>query len=313
VTDPPYRRIVDDIRRRITTGELGPGDPIPSARRITREWGVAIATATKAHAVLRQDGLTQVVPGVGTVVATRARQPSARQATAGRAARDSDGQLSRDRIVRTGIDIADSEGIAELSMRRIATALGAATMSLYRHVASKDELLLHMIDATLGEEPLPALAAGGWRARLEQTAWMQWSVFRRHPWLAPVMSLTRPQLAPNALAITDRVLTALEGTGLNIEERLYVHITLFSFVRGVATAFEPEAEAQRETGMTNEEWIESQEATLRQLAAAGSPILRMALQEDFDFDLEKLFVFGLGRLLDGLETYLRGRRRFSHG
>jgi DNA-binding transcriptional regulator YhcF (GntR family)/AcrR family transcriptional regulator len=316
---PHYLRIVDDIRRRIAAGELRPGDQVPSARRITREWGVAIATASKVHATLRQEGLTQVAPGIGTVVTTPA-APSpasppasfsartARPASAIRrraSTRESEEQLGRGRIVRAGIDIADADGMAELSMRRIATELGVATMSLYRHVAGKNELLLHMIDAALGEEPLPATAPEGWRAQLEEIARMEWTVFRRHPWLAPAMSLTRPQLAPNALAITDRLLNALEGTGLGMEDRFYVHITLFSFVRGVATAFEPEAEAQRETGMTNEEWMDSQEARLQELVSSGSPLLRMALQNDFDFDLDKLFEFGLARLLDGLQSHLR--------
>lgn len=315
----PYLRIVDGIRRRIIAGELRPGDQIPSARRITQEWGVAIATASKVHAALRQQGLTKVVPGIGTIVATPtlsspASPPASSSArTAGPAPalrrrgsiRDSDTDLSRERIVRVAIDIADAEGMAQVSMRRIATELGVATMSLYRYVAGKDELVLQMIDTAIGEESFPATAPEGWRAVLEQTARMEWTVFRRHPWLAPAMSLTRPQLAPNALAITDRVLNALEGTGLGMEDRLYVHITLFSFVRGVATAFEPEAEARRETGMTNDEWMDSQEEPLQELVSSGSPLLRTALQNDFDFDLDKLFEFGLTRMLDGLQAYLR--------
>jgi AcrR family transcriptional regulator len=321
VTAPssPYLRIVDGIRRRIIAGELRPGDQIPSARRITQEWGVAIATASKVHAALRQQGLTKVVPGIGTIVATPtlsspASPPASSSArTAGPAPalrrrgsiRDSDTDLSRERIVRVAIDIADAEGMAQVSMRRIATELGVATMSLYRYVAGKDELVLQMIDTAIGEESFPATAPEGWRAVLEQTARMEWTVFRRHPWLAPAMSLTRPQLAPNALAITDRVLNALEGTGLGMEDRLYVHITLFSFVRGVATAFEPEAEARRETGMTNDEWMDSQEEPLQELVSSGSPLLRTALQNDFDFDLDKLFEFGLTRMLDGLQAYLR--------
>jgi AcrR family transcriptional regulator len=316
---PPYLRVVDDIRRRITAGELRPGDQIPSARQITREWAVAIATATKVHAALQREGLTQVVPGLGTVVASRAApSPAPSPAwTAGPApavrrrasAREPEEELSRERIVRAAIDIADAEGMAEVSMRRIATELGVATMSLYRHVAGKDELVLHMIDAAIGDQPFPATAAEdrraqGRRAQLEQIARIVWAVFRRHPWLAPAMSLTRPQLAPNALAITERVLGALEGTGLGLQELLYVHLTLFSFVRGVATAFELETEARRETGMTDDEWMETQEAPLRELVSSGSPLLRMALQTDFDFDLDKLFEFGLARLLDGLQPYL---------
>ena len=170
---PPYLRIVDDVRQRIASGELRPGDRVPSARRITQDWGVAIATATKALAMLQQEGLTAVRPGVGTVVAgtprtlTRQLPPSARQGrdTDGgpvrqRTDRDlpqqrTTGDLVRQRIVRAAITIADAEGMAELSMRRIATTLDVATMSLYRHVPSKDDLILFMIDAALGEERFP--------------------------------------------------------------------------------------------------------------------------------------------------------------
>ena len=214
--------------------------------------------------------------------------------------------ISREQIVRAAIEIADTEGMSELSMRRVASELGAATMSLYRHVASKDELVLHMIDSAIGEEPLPPRGDEGWRERLELIAHKVWSVFRRHPWLAPTMSLTRPQLAPNALALADEVLHAFEGTGLGLEGRLYAHVTLFSFVRGVATAFEPEAEAERETGLTSDEWMETQEAPLQDLIPSGSLVARMALL-DFDFDLEKLFAFGLARLLDGLAVHLERR------
>src|SRR3954469_25210457 len=106
---PPYRRIVREVRRRIESGELRPGDRAPSARAITREWGVAIATATKAHAALREEGLTVSRPGVGTVVAG----PAPRR----------DHELTRDRVVAAAIAIADAEGMAEVTMRRLAAAL----------------------------------------------------------------------------------------------------------------------------------------------------------------------------------------------
>src|SRR3954470_13075334 len=130
--EPPYRRIVAEVRRRIEAGELRPGDRVPSARAITREWGVAIATATKAHAALREEGLTIARAGVGTVVAG----PAPRR----------EHELTRERIVATASAIADADGLAELSMRRIASTLGVATMSLYRHVPSRDDLTLAMID-----------------------------------------------------------------------------------------------------------------------------------------------------------------------
>jgi DNA-binding GntR family transcriptional regulator len=69
--DPPYVQIADEIRKDIVSGRLSLGDAVPSARQISATWGVALATATKVHALLRSEGLVEAQPGVGTVVAGR--------------------------------------------------------------------------------------------------------------------------------------------------------------------------------------------------------------------------------------------------
>jgi len=95
--------------------------------------------------------------------------------------------LSVDRIVTEAIEVVDTEGFAALSMRRVASALGVGTMSLYTHVPGKGELVDLMFDAVLGE-----LYAGdddgsaGWRARLEHVAVANWALYRRHPWAVHV-------------------------------------------------------------------------------------------------------------------------------
>ncbi|HEX2772931.1 MAG TPA: GntR family transcriptional regulator [Micromonosporaceae bacterium] len=316
--NPPYLRIVNEVRRRIASGELRPGDQVPSARRIQRDWGVAIATATKVLATLRREGLTTVRPGLGTVVAGPAEPvrpgrpsepdvPSPRRTAVARHGdgRGTGGDLTRERIVRAAIAIADADGLGELSMRRIATDLGVATMSLYRHVPGKDDLFHFMIDVALGEERFPTTRPAGWRARLELCARLQWTLFRRHPWLAPAMSLTRPQLVPNALAHTNWVLDAFDETEVSLNDRMFIHVMLFSYVRGVATALEPEAEAERDSGMTSDEWMESQMENFEALLARNpsSALLRLTERDDFDFDLGLLFEFGLARLLDGVEVF----------
>ncbi|GAA3198405.1 TetR/AcrR family transcriptional regulator C-terminal domain-containing protein [Dactylosporangium siamense] len=300
--EPPYRQVAADIRRRIETGDLAPGDLVPSARQITRQWGVAIATATKALAVLRRDGLTTVRPGIGTVVTGAG--PVARRRS-GPERRDV-AELTRARIVATAIGIADTEGIAEVSMRRIAAELGVATMSLYSHVPSKDDLTLFMIDFAVGTMPLPVPPPPGWRNRLELAARLLWRVCRRHPWLAPTMSLTRPQPAMNGLRFTEWVLAALDGTPLSMSDRLHVHLLLFSYVRGLATGLEAEADAQRETGITGNEWMD------RGFGGAELPpdvpfFEQLVELDNFDLDLDRLFGFGLDRLLDGLAVYLDTR------
>lgn len=308
MAQPPYRRIADEIRARIANGELRPGDPVPSARGITREWGVALATATKVLATLNAEGVARSLPGRGTVVTgpAAAGQPAP---AAARAARRNEGDpdLTRERIVAAAIRVADAEGLAQLSMRRIATELGAAPMSLYRHVNGKDELLVSMMDSVLGEDSLPARPPRGWRARLELSSRLEWQAFRRHPWLAPALSVTRPQLIPNGMRHTEWALRALDGLGLTIQEMTYVHTTLFSHVRGLALNLEAEAQAEQDSGLTSDEWNQTQEHGFRAIAATGDfPLLSRLVDSDMELDLDRLFEFGLGRLLDGLERYLAG-------
>ncbi|WP_233571029.1 GntR family transcriptional regulator [Nocardiopsis sp. Huas11] len=156
--EPPlYRRIAADIERRIADGDLRPGDPVPTTRAIVREWGVAMATATKALAALQQAGAIESEPRVGAVVARR-RLP-ARSA----------GGLERERVVATAMEIADADGLAAVSMRAVAARLGVATMALYRHLEGKGELTLLIADAAFAEieypEPPP-----GWRSHLRIAA-----------------------------------------------------------------------------------------------------------------------------------------------
>jgi AcrR family transcriptional regulator len=308
---PPYRRIADEIRARIAEGELRPGDQVPSARAITREWAVALATATKVLATLHAEGVTQPLPGRGTVVTGPAAPatPGPPTATTTPAARRHAGEdLTRERIVAAAIRVADAEGLAQLSMRRIATELGASPMSLYRHVNGKDELLMTMMDSVFGEEPLPARPPAGWRARLELSSRLEWQAFRRHPWLAPALSITRPQLIPNGMRHTEWALRALDGQGLTIQEAMYIHTTLFTLVRGLALNLEAEAQAEQDSGLTSDEWMQTQERGFRAIAAAGDfPLLNRLVDSDMEFDLDQLFEFGLGRLLDGVERHLAGR------
>ena len=289
---PPYRRIADQIRDRIERGELRPGQPVPSARQITKEHGVALATATKVLAALRQDGLVTAVPGIGTVVAQDSK-PAVRRA---RRTRDMG-------LIRVALDIADREGLAEVSMRRIAGELGVATMSLYRHVPGKEELVLQMIDAVMGELVMPEMSSDI-RADLAAIARAQWAMYRAHPWMASALSVSRPQLAPSGMRLTDRVLGRLRAAGLSLRDGMFIHIVLFNYVRGTATAMELENEALRDSGISVEEYMAGQRAEFEAIAAGTMPNLLELSTLDFDFDLDALFDFGLDRLLDGLHRHI---------
>ena len=298
----PSIRIAADLRRRISSGELPPGARMPSTRALVQRHGVAMATATKVLTTLRHEGLIQSIPGVGTVVAGEpAARPVGRSARPARRRSAHDGGLGIEAIVAAGIAVADGEGLAALSMRRVAAELGAAPMSLYRHVSDKDELVLKMMDAAISEVALPD-PPRQWRDGLEVAARALWSGFRSHPWLPAALSLTRPQLLPGALAYTEWVLDVLDRAPLDPLIIFTTHLTVFTFVRGMAMNLELEAEAEATSGLTGDEWMAGQEGALEAIVAdeRHPNFARIMHGTDFDFDLDQLFEFGLQRLLDGL-------------
>jgi DNA-binding transcriptional regulator YhcF (GntR family) len=302
--EPRYLQIVAEIRDRIASGELRAGERVPSARQITREWGVAIATATKVLATLRQEELVRAVSGIGTVVAAGEPRPAARtRSPRRRKLSESEQEINRDRVVRVAVAVADAEGLASLSMRRVASELGAATMSLYRYVSSKEELIQQMVEAVLGEAVFPDPAPPGWRTRLELVARLQWAGYRRHPWLAQVISFTRPPIVSNALVYAEWTLGALDGLGLDANTMLHIQVTLANHVRGTAVNLEQEAQFQQDTGLTDDQWLDSEGAAAMSIALASSPFPRFAdlmARPDLELTLDTLFDFGLGRLLDGI-------------
>ncbi|WP_067139512.1 TetR/AcrR family transcriptional regulator C-terminal domain-containing protein [Microtetraspora malaysiensis] len=294
---PPYLRIVTELRRRITAGRLRPGDRVPSTRQITREWGVAMATATKALATLQQEGLVRPVPGVGTVVADAGTGavPSRRSAP----------ELSEERIVRAAIAIADAEGLATLTMRRIATSLGTSVMALYRYVSGRDELVTLMADRVLADGWLPEPQPPGWRACLEWSARRQWALYRRHPWLAQAVSFTRPMATPHAMAQGEWGMRVVDGLGLDPVTMVHIYVTVANYVHGTAAHLEAEAEAVQQSGTTDDEWLES--AVLPQMREF--PLLSRIPPDSLD--LNTLFEFGLRRLLDGVATLIASVRAGS--
>jgi AcrR family transcriptional regulator len=237
-------------------------------------------------------------------------RPDAGRPDAGRPAPDparaaaDRGPGGAERIVAAAITVADTEGLAALSMRRVAAELGAAPMSLYRHVADKDDLVLQMMNTVFGRSRLPD-PPDGWRPRLEVAARTFWEMFRAHPWLASALSLTRPQVLPAALPYTEWVLTALDGQGLDLDAMFTAYLTLINYVRGVAVNLESEAEAEAASGLDSEEWLVTQESQIRSVLVPGRfPMFEALISEEYDFSLDRLFEFGLQRLLDGLATLI---------
>ena len=165
---PAYLVIANQIEDRIRKGDLKPGDRVPSTRQITRDWGVAMATATKVLAELRSRGAVLTRSGAGSVVAG---QPSFRPGSPASPARargvhNGAGTATRERVIESAIAIADAEGVAAVSLRRIAVNLNVSTMSLYRGIASKDDLLTGMMDTLMvrrrGPPPRPRAGGRSW-------------------------------------------------------------------------------------------------------------------------------------------------------
>lgn len=297
---PPYLRIAAELRRRIEDGELGPGDALPSTRQIVRDFGVAMATATKALAALQNDGLARPVPGIGTVVGLA--DPPARLP---RRRRRGSTPLSRGVIVAVALQIADGEGLRALSMRRVAAHLDVTPMAVYRHVSSKEHLILLMADAAFAGFPLPERAPADWRRRLETAARVQWTMYQHHPWLAQVTSFTRPLLVPRALAHAEWVMRALDGLGLDPVTTVHIHATVAAHVRGLAINLEPEAEAAAQSGISDHEWMDRHGTRALASDTARHAFPHLARVPANSLDLGTLFEFGLQRLLDGIADLVR--------
>ncbi|GII67478.1 GntR family transcriptional regulator [Sphaerisporangium krabiense] len=293
--DHPYLRIAAELRRRIRTGELVPGDRAPSTRALARDFGVAAATAVRALAVLKDEGLLEARPRSGTVVAATLSRPRRRGGVA---------ELTRERIVREGIATADAEGLGAVTIRAVAARLGVAATAIYRHVRGRDELVRTMADLAYSEERYTAVPLGR-RERLETVARTLWRTYRRHPWLPHLAPLSRPLPLPGLLQHGEQMLRALDGLGLAPSDMLSIEVLIYGYVQGFAVHLERETQAMAATGLSGDQWMGTQERAMNALIASGRAPLFTGLMrgldaKGYDFDLDTLFEFGLRVLLDGL-------------
>lgn len=217
--------------------------------------------------------------------------------------------LTLERIVETAIAVADAEGIDAVSMRRVARELGAGTMSLYRYVPGKDELLILMLDRVGAGAALPVGGGLSWRGALEQVARTSYRLYLDHPWLLKV-NWTRPVFGPNTMAGFESILAAIHGLGLTDQERVMLIVAVDSFVTGLARSQILYTSAAEETGLSDDEFWGLQTPVLERAMASGDYPAMAALSEDaFDAPWDETFEFGLHRLLDGLDNLVAGRRR----
>lgn len=232
--------------------------------------------------------------------------------------------LSVDAIVAAATAIADAEGLGALSMRKVGERLGVSAMALYSYVPGKRELLDVMLDRAYGEQ-LPRAQDGGWREQLERAARVQWALYERHPWILHVAA-GRAALGPNELDSYESSLRIVDGIGLTGVEMMRVVGAVQEFVGGCAKAVSDALAAERVTGVTDDEWWEARYPLLEEVANVSwherFPV-SARLGEEGAFEQRDrepdddspylvrealdVFEFGLQRLLDGIEAFVRTR------
>ncbi|NMO51299.1 TetR/AcrR family transcriptional regulator [Actinoplanes sp. TBRC 11911] len=198
--------------------------------------------------------------------------------------------LTLDEIADAAIAVADAEGLAAVSMQRVAADLGYTKMSLYRYVPGKAELVAAMLERAMSTPPaLPH----GWRAAL--TTWAESMLTRLagHPWALEVMALGGRPVGPTEVAWLESALAALP-TGLTGAERMDVVATLAWHVRGTA--------AEAGTGET--EFTASVGRILREHADRYPNVASAFADVASRGGADQAFHFGLNRFFDGVEAYL---------
>ncbi|WP_405944325.1 TetR/AcrR family transcriptional regulator [Streptomyces sp. NBC_01020] len=210
--------------------------------------------------------------------------------------------LSLGGIARAGIEIADAEGLAAVSMQRVAGLLGVTKMALYRYVPGKSELVALMVETAVGEAPSPDGSRCGWREQLSDWAGQLVSVFEQHPWLLDATVGPRI-MGPGELAWTEQALAALDGTGLSGAERLDAVLLLAGHVRGIVQ----QARAAGHAGNPEAQLIVTL-GELMQAHGADYPALTAALTSATQHGgQDQGFEFGLQRILDGLGLLIAQR------
>jgi AcrR family transcriptional regulator len=208
-------------------------------------------------------------------------------------------RLNRDRVLRAAVALADGGGIESLTMRRLGEELGVEAMSLYNHVANKDDLLNGMIDVVFGEIELPSGAAD-WKTAMRERAISARAVLSRHTWATGLMN-AETTTGPATLRHHDTVIGTLRTAGFSIAMAAHAFSAIDSYTYGFAL---------QEAGLpfdSPEQIAEVAQTMLAQFPAREYPHLAELTIEHVmkpGYDYGEEFEFGLDLVLDGLERAL---------
>jgi len=208
--------------------------------------------------------------------------------------------LTRERVLGAALKLADEGGLASLTMRRLGGALGVKAMSLYNHVANKEDILDGLIDLVFGEIDLPSGGAD-WRAAMRRRAISAREALTRHPWATGLME-SRTNPGPATLRHHDSVIGILRDAGFSIAMAAHAYSALDSYIYGFALQ-------EMSLPFKNpEELAEVAESFRRHLPAAEYPhLIEMTVEHVMKagYSYADEFEFGLDLILDGLEGALR--------
>jgi AcrR family transcriptional regulator len=205
--------------------------------------------------------------------------------------------LSRERIVRAAIRLADADGLEAVSLRKVAAALDVGPMRLYGYIATKDEVFDLMVDAVHAEiRPV----GDGWREVLRSLAEATRQAAHQHEWFADLIG-GRPQLGPHALARMEAVLAALGG--IDVDTIVPVVAAVDAYVIGTVRREIADRRAERATGMDKQQWQAAFGPYLERTFATGRfPALATVVRDGAHLDANQTFRTGLDFLLDGIEA-----------
>ncbi|MFE3292143.1 TetR/AcrR family transcriptional regulator C-terminal domain-containing protein [Rhodococcus sp. NPDC059234] len=210
--------------------------------------------------------------------------------------------LTRERIAQAGIAIADAEGLEAVSMRRVATTLGVATMSPYRHVVDRDDLVVAMVDTITGQSPLPTDPGFSWQELIKTMALGDWQAFVEHPWLIGVWCTPRRRVDLASLDQLEILLDRLDQAGMNRSAGFAVLFGVAGLTLGMAAVTVDNPGAELKSGVDLREWRRqaAAELDLRSSPAHGGAVRFM--YELHDYAGYDAFIEALDSFIAGVEA-----------
>ena len=205
--------------------------------------------------------------------------------------------LSRGRIARTAIRLADKQGLATVTMQRVARAVGLTTMALYRYFPGKAEVIALMIDSVADSPPHFGEPWSPWSTRLMEWAHRCLAIYQDHPWFLEATTARQSPMGPNELAWMEAALAMLAEAGLEPKKRHHAFFAIVGHVRGHATF-----QLARRSSRAERKWMRELAQILQQEPERYPALLNVLCSGVFGESVAGAFDFGLDCIIDGIRS-----------